>query len=338
MIKKIKPHLFILLVSALLLTACSPSPAQTDTPADVPVSTSTQPAPTDSPTQAVQPTDPPTQAPVAVDPTETPAPINHISTPGNPFYNQFLPPGECNTGFNFKPAGYKPPSYCNSWPINLLERPYSEAMDVFYPYLDILSAQVGKDQSWYYASFDLFAAGTPDDGASFTYFFEIDLNQDGRGDILLAVTDLQLFPAEWTVAGVRVWADTNNDVGGPTAVLPDPDAEPGDGYETLLFDQGIGDDPDLAWARHNPNSNQRIEFAFKPALLNGSPSFMWWAGAMRKDFSSESFDLVDIFLEKDLFEVDTTCGWFFAYEKPYNPKKCYIAPPAPTLRPCHKDV
>ena len=331
MINEIKPFLFILLVTALLFSACAPSTPQPDKPADIPVSTFTQPAPTELPSQPAQPTEAPTQVPVVENATETPAPINHLSTPGNSVYSQFLPLGECNTGFNFNLISFRPPSYCNLWSINLLERPYSANLDVFYPYIDILTAQVGKDPNWIYASLDLFASGTPDDGAAFTYFFEIDLDQNGRGDILLAVTDLQLFPAVWSVTGVRVWQDTNGDVGGPTAV--GPDTQSGNGYETLIFDQGIGDDPDLAWARHNPNSSQRIEFAFKPALLNGSPSFMWWAGAMRQDFSSESFDLVDTFLEKDLFEVDTTCGWFFGYEKPYNPKKCYIAPPAPTPTP-----
>jgi hypothetical protein len=254
--------------------------------------------------------------------------LSHKTQPGSPIYTQHLP-GECNTGFNYQPIGYQVRSPCDVWGTNLLERAVSVDMSSFYHYIDILSAQVGKGGDWYYASFDLFGAGIPTDGAMLTYFFELDLDQNGRGDILLAVQDLDLYSSEWTVSGVRVWRDLNGDVGGQTAVRPD--TQSGDGYETLISDQGLGDDPDLAWARRAPNRPQRIEFAFKPILLDGKSSFMWWAGAMRGDFNPGDFDLVDNHSETMLYEIDTTCGWFCGYEQGYSIKKCYIAP-EPTKR------
>lgn len=44
----------------------------------------------------------------------------------------------------------------------------------------------------------------PDDGADVTYFLELDVDQDGRGDYLIGVTNLSLDASEWTVEGVRV--------------------------------------------------------------------------------------------------------------------------------------
>jgi hypothetical protein len=275
----------------------------------------TQPEETDEPKEAL-----------AIEETPMPA-IQHKTTPENPVYVQRLP-DECNTGFNYKPVGFQVRSPCDNWGTNLLERPVSADMGLFYPYIDILTAQVGKSGDWYYASIDVFGARIADDGVPVTYFFELDINQDGRGDLLLAVTNLS--DANWTVNGVRAWRDLNNDVGGTTAVRAD--SQPGDGYETLIFDQGQGDDSDLVWARHNPNRLEQIEFAFKPDILDGAISFMWWAGAMRGNFYPGDFDLVDSQNEALRYEIDTTCGWVFGHEKGYNLKKCYI-PPNPTAKP-----
>jgi hypothetical protein len=320
-----KKNIFvILLVFAFILPACSmPQTSAQPAASEIPV----QPVAIlpESPATSVAPTDAPVSAPVAA--TETP--IAHKTLPGAPAYQQQLP-GECNTGFNYQPVGYQVRPPCDVWHTALLERAVSADMGTYYHYLDILSAQMGRGGDWYYASLDLFGAGVPADGVSLTYFFELDFNQDGRGDVLLAVENIDLYGTEWTVSGVRAWRDLNEDVGGATPIRPD--SQGGDGYETLIFDQGLGDDPDLAWVRRDPNRSQRIEFAFKPALLADNGSFMWWGGAMRGNFDPAAFDLVDANMETMLYEIDTTCGWVFGHEKAYNVRKCFIAPD-PTPKP-----
>ncbi|MDX9990812.1 MAG: hypothetical protein RBS68_02075 [Anaerolineales bacterium] len=319
----------------LLLSGCAlPGALQPGAPASAnkaeqpaaSATTLTESAPGESPA-AISPT-PAETLPVASEAAPTEIAISHQSRPGNPLYSQALP-GECNTGFNYK-IGFRVRPPCDTWGTNMLERAVSADMSSFYHYIDILSARVGKSGDWFYASFDLFGAGMAEEGVPLTYFFELDLDQNGRGDILLAVQDLDLYISEWSVTGVRAWRDLNGDVGGPTAVRPD--GQSGDGYETLVFDQGLGDDPDLAWVRHNPDNYQRIEFAFKPALLDRKESFMLWAGAMRGRFDPQAFDLVDSQSETALYEVDTTCGWVFGHEKGYNLKKCFVAPD-PTKAP-----
>jgi hypothetical protein len=331
---KINTFLNLLGVLALLLSGCSTQ--NTEQPA--------------APTQAsvlqqpviqadATPTAPPTATIfVASEATPTQIAIAHQTMPENPAYTQALPE-ECNTGFNYE-IGFRVGRPCDNWGINLLERPVSADMSNYYHYIDILGAQIGKSNEWFYASLNLFGAGIVEDGVPLTYFFELDVDQNGRGDILLAVQNLDLYSSAWSVTGVRAWRDLNGDVGG--SILVRPDDHSGDGYETLIFDEGLGGDPDLVWARHNPDNYQQIEFAFKSTLLDGNESFMWWAGAMRGNFDPQAYDLVDNQSETEFYEVDTTCGWIFGYEKGYNLKKCYLpakpteaAPQSVCIKPPH---
>ncbi len=316
-------YIITCLALAFLVIPTGCGPGQSNRPIENPDSTPTEQAAL-APTSQT-PTAPPTEAPLEPGLPE----IIHETMPGEPLYTQRLPE-ECNTGFNFNRAGYRVRPPCDSWGINLLERPVSRDLSNFYHYIDILSARVGSDGDWFYASLDLFGAGVPEDDTPYTYFFEIDLDQNGRGDLLIAVGNLSLYTTEWSVAGVRAWQDQNGDVGGPTAVRPD--SQGGDGYETLLFDQGLGEDPDLAWARRSPDAYQRVEFAFKPSLLQGKASFLWWAGAQLGSFAPGAFDLIDSTAEDSLYTIDTTCGWAYGGQSGYNVKFCYVDP-GPTKAP-----
>ena len=268
-----------------------------------------------------------TAEPAYSSPTEA---IVHQTQPGAPVYTQSIT-SECNTGYNFNSDNFDVQPPCDSWNINLLERAVSADLSQFYHYLDILSARAGMSDGWIYLSMELFGAGVPTDGIEYTYFFEIDRDQNGRGDLLVSATNLDLYGTDWTVTGVRAQQDLNGDVGGITAVRAD--GSPGaDGYETKVFEEGYGDDPDLVWVRRNPTLSNRIEFAFKPELLGTDLNFMWWAGAMRGEFDPQAFDLVDSQNSEEFFEIDTTCGMVYGREGAYNIKRCYVAPvPTPTV-------
>ena len=266
--------------------------------------------------------------PAASDPTDA---IVHLTYPGNPVFTQAIT-SECNTGYNFNSSTYKVQAPCDSWDINLLERAVSADLSQFYHYLDILSARAGLSDGWFYFSIDLFGAGVPADGVDLTYFVEIDRDQNGRGDVLISVTNLDLYGSDWTTTGVKAFQDLTGDVGGITAVRSDnlPSA---DGYETMVFDDGKGEDPDLVWVRRNPDRFNQVEFAIKIDLLDNDTNFMWWVGAMRGNFNPKAFDLVDSQDRASFFEIDTTCGLVYGREETYNIKKCYVAPiPTPTVR------
>lgn len=326
------------LVLVLLLAGCSLGQAASPSESPAPAA-STEPPPEPASQASVTPA----SETASETSTETALPeITHLVTPGVPIYNQWLPE-ECNTGFNFNRPGYRIHAPCDSWGTNLLERPVSADLSSFYHYIDILGARVGRSGDWMYASLDLFGAGVPEDDTPYTYFFELDLDQNGRGDILIAATNLALYTTDWTVSGVQAWQDSNGDVGGPTAIRPD--GQTGNGYETMLFDQGQGEDPDLAWVRRSPDAYDRIEFAFKPSLLQGKASFLWWAGALHGPFDPGKFDLVDSATEDTLYAVDTTCGLAFGGQSGFNVKFCYIptgssaAPEEPDscIQPPHPD-
>jgi hypothetical protein len=181
------------------------------------------------------------------------------------------------------------------------ERPFNaNTMDTYFPYLDIVDTFVLQDETWIYGT--LVIKG-PDSGDSFAgkYAIELDLDRDGKGDWLITASN----PAstDWTVDGVQVYQDANNDVGDISAMYTDEKAA-GDGFEMLVFDQGVGDDPDAAWVRISPNASNTIEFAVKRSVLSNPESYLinMWAGTSLLD--PALFDLNDRFTHEQAGAAD----------------------------------
>jgi hypothetical protein len=153
--------------------------------------------------------------------------------------------------------------------INRFERPFTTPDMVYLPHIDIVGMGMTRDDTWYYVQIKL-AGADPNGELSGIYGVEYDLNVDGKTEILLMVQG-PLGP-EWTTDGVTAYADTNGDIGGISS-RPD-DIYTGNGYETIIFDSGQGDDPDAAWARANA-ANGIVEIAFKQETLRDFPKWMW---------------------------------------------------------------
>jgi hypothetical protein len=124
---------------------------------------------------------------------------------------------------------------------------------------------------------------------------------------------------------VRVWRDNDTTVGADTPVMADED-NPDGGYDEMIFDSGMGDDPDLAWARISPTEPNVVQIAFKRALGGepGKEQFSWlmWAGLI--DFAPPDFDYVDTFTETDLYDLDNTCSWTYGVPLQGLPNQCGI--------------
>jgi hypothetical protein len=208
------------------------------------------------------------------------------------------------------------------------ERPFnSTSMDVYYPGLDIQNSIFYQDSTWMYGVIALKNFDASQNLAG-KYGFEIDLNVDGGGDLLVMTT--QPASTEWTTDGVQVWFDSNDDVGGSLLGLTDKQPVPEDGYETQLFGNGQGDDPDLAWARISPDDPTIVQIAAKLSLLKGDTTFLvgMWAGA--DDFNPALFDLNDHFTHeqagtslpeleyyypiKELSELDNACRMAIGFQ------------------------
>jgi hypothetical protein len=219
----------------------------------------------------------------------------------------------------------------------------------YQPDLDITNTNLSRDATWVYVTISL-AGQNPSGGLTGDYGVELDLNLDGRGDLLVMAVKPG---AAWSTDGVRVWKDSNSDVGAARPVQADP---PGDtnGYDSIVFDQGVGPDPDAAWARIPPASPTAVQIAFKSSLINDSDQFLWGAWAMNDSMlNPDWFDFNDHFslaqagsplIEdsanyplKALAQVDNTCRWAVGF-KPTGtePGVCPVAAtptPKPTITP-----
>jgi len=104
----------------------------------------------------------------------------------------------------------------------------------------------------------------------------------------------------------------------------------GDGFETLYFDQGKGNDPDVAWVRVSPDNPNTVDFAIKRSILGDPARFMvdLWAGHATIDpalfdysdhFTHEQAGAADpgfpnFYPIKSVYEIDNTCRMAVGFE------------------------
>lgn len=158
------------------------------------------------------------------------------------------------------------------------ERPFNAvSMDTYFSCIDIIDTLTYQDDTWLYGTITLMEEDK-NGGLPGKYALEIDLNCDGKGDWLVMVTNPT--STTWSTDRMQVWQDTNKDVGGSVAVLADASLSSGDGYDRLVFDNGMGKDPDAAWARISPEWPTAVEIAVKRQLLGDTTRYMvkMWAG------------------------------------------------------------
>lgn len=207
---------------------------------------------------------------------------------------------------------------------NVLERPFTAEEMEYRGDIDIFRVDFKVTNSWIYAIIFL-AEDLPESGGA-KYGLELDLKENGRGEILIQ-TDLPRSTV-WSVSGVKVYQDVDGDVGGESPMYMDiPDSNL-TGYEVLVFDSGVGDIPDLVWVRRNPDALNSLQIAFKPALVSGFGGYMWSAWADDGLKAPELWDYNDRFTEEEagspypgsplypikaLYLVDTTCRSYFGF-------------------------
>lgn len=266
----------------------------------------------------------------------TPPPIAHTLLPADV---------AASGGYNYDvPSDGTAPEhrapYGDSYRINLFERPFTQNVMDYIPPLDITTFRLHQDANFYYVTIQL-VSGDPNDPLGIDYGVELDTDHDGVGDYLIWAHPP--YASAWSTETVRVYQDTNHDSGGRSPEKSDAPYS-GNGYETLVFDQGQGSDPDLAWVRLDPRSASALQFAFKRSLAGNA--FLWgaWADAGLKDPAQFSYN--DRFTEeqagspekseayypiKAVYQVDNTCWAPFGFNPTgYEPHLC--PPPAPPTK------
>ncbi len=200
--------------------------------------------------------------------------------------------------------------------INRFERPFTATDMTYLPQIDIVGMSMTKDDNFYYVQMKLAGFDAQTNNLSGIYGVEFDLNVDGKTEVLVLVQGP--LGTDWTTDGVTVYADANGDIGG-TSSRPD-DIYTGNGYETIIFDSGKGEDPDLAWARASSN-NAVMEIAFKQSVLKEYAKWMWNPLASAYPLDPSKFYFNDTFTEqragspikgdnyplKELAGFDNTC-------------------------------
>jgi hypothetical protein len=310
-----KNNFFGLLAALLVILACN--------------------APIVAPTVSVQPTAT-LEAVAPLPPVDTP--VNSTATAGTTTHLQVpsaqVPAGKIVNDVESSGTGSdKRAPYGDSYDINLLERPFLQDM-TYIPDLDIATFQFSQDETWHYVSIKLIGAD-PNHALGINYAVEIDTDKDGFGNFIIWASPS--YTSEWTTENVRVFADTNHNTGGLSAIKSDAPFS-SDGYETLVFDgaNGVGTDPDLAWVRLGNSENATLQFAFKRLLAGDIFMAGVIADAGLKDVVQ--IDYVDRFTETEagspvkdkkyyplqaLFSVDNTCREAIGFiSNGYEPRSC----------------
>ncbi len=320
----------IFLVLALLLSACGKKTTPQPLPTAAPVTVATEAPQPAADTPAVVLTEAPTEAATPV-PEPTAVVITHVVTPGEPSFTFSQKVSDCDTGERVHlGATTLVGQGCDNWNKANLERPTDQFNGTYVPALDIVSSSMASSNSFLYGGGVLYKDAAGAIPAELISGFEIDTDIDSRGEYLILATNIT--SGAWTTDGVQVWQDVNGDVGGDKP--HNPDGKPGDGYETLVFDSGIGADPDLAWVRLSPVDPSAIEFAFKPDLLPANNVFAWWAWTSIGALDPGKMEIVDLMQDTSTWQIDNTCAWIFN-GKPTNllVNICNFITPTPTLLP-----
>jgi hypothetical protein len=335
-----------LLVISMTLAACSGAPATpaaaSPTPMTMPTETMLKIATLAFTATAVTPTltgtpEPPTQTP-------TPAHSTHPDDYNGAGSYTVWDSQSTVTAKLHRPQGGE---YYNK---DMYERPFNaDSQDTYYPQVDIVKTTMMNGTPWVYGSITLQGTNPNTQKLDATYGIELDVNKDGRGDTLILVNS----PAStsWSTAGVQVWADSNQDVGNKVPIRSDP-PQTGNGYEQLVFDQGSGSDPDLAWASLASGKPNEVWFAFKSSLIQDAKRFLWSAWAQQGGLHPDWFDYNDHFTldqagsplpgtqypMKALAAVDDTCRWAIGFAPSGDEPGLCPLPPTATSTPSETPV
>ncbi|MFZ5878183.1 MAG: hypothetical protein ACOY0R_02320 [Chloroflexota bacterium] len=306
-------------------TPIPPPPAATLTFTFTPPPLVTPPTNTEAPTLTASPSPSPTTEP----PTPTIA-VPHALIPSTSVdVGKLIYDATC-----IDTAAEKRAPFGDSYKTNLFERPFTQDM-TYVADLDIVSYNLSRDEKFYYVSIQLLGSN-PNNALGIDYAVELDLDADGFGDVIIVAHPP--YKVEWSTDNVQVALDTDHDTGGLSAARSDAPL-PGNGYDKIIFDRGLGDDHDLAWVRINAGKLATVQFAFKIPLAENRFMYGVRADAGLRDITE--LDYVDRYTEEEagspqaeeklyplkaIYAVDNTCrdayGFVGNYEEPQRcPKK-----------------
>lgn len=329
--KTTRTLLFFGVALMLVLSACggaAPAPAPEEPAPAEPAPAEPEPAPAEPEPAPAEPEPEPAPAEPEPEPAPAESSVQHTMVPGE------LPEYTGIHLYDHSEINVQGADIGDRFFYNKFERPFTTNQEAYLQDIDIFEVWFyDADPTWYFA--EVAMVGRDENGNfSGEYGLEADVDLAGFGAWLILASNPS--STEWTTDGVQVWFDTNGDVGG--VLSNQEETVGGDGYETLVFDNGQGDDPDAAWVRISPADPNIIMFAWKKSLFNDD-QFMInaWAGS---DLDPALFDYNDHFTHaqagaknrtyedfwpiKEVVEMDNTCRLGIGYAP--NGKESGVCP------------
>lgn len=205
---------------------------------------------------------------------------------------------------------------------NLYERPFTSEEMIYQPELDIYSVDFAYDDVFFYFTIIMNADAEEGYELAGLYGIEFDLTKTGRGDMLVMT---EVPGKDWSVEGISILIDEDEDVGGPVPIISDEDYE-GNGYDGLFKPEG----DKVTYSRLSPEDAMSVQIAVSRALLDDPGEFLWGAWA---DNGLKSFDMFDYndamglsdagspiktdddYPIKGLFSLDNTCRLPYGFEQ-----------------------
>lgn len=189
--------------------------------------------------------------------------------------------------------------------IGRYERPFDQKMN-YMPLTDLVTVQMSReDPLWIYVLFKVDRPFVSVPSAKPYFMLELDTNLDNRGDYLI-VTGLPK-STDWSTDTVKVLTAPDFNIGGTIAIKPDAEVSEGRGYYEEIFNDGKGQDSDLAWSKLSKVDPAIVLIAFKNTLTGGEKGgFIWLPWADEGQFDLSLFDFNDHFtLEQAGFPIKT---------------------------------
>jgi hypothetical protein len=225
----------------------------------------------------------------------------------------------------------------DSYQGNFFERPFTAQSMDYLPDVDIINGYISSDPNYYYFTIELHGVNTQTGVMVASYGVELDTDKDGRGDY--SVWALNPTSTTWATNDVTVRQDRNGDVGGKDANIADPTISFGDGYETILPNDGA----QQSWARIDPNSPNIVEIAVNRSMIGSPMEFLWGVWADNGPKNPGMFDYDDhisyhdagspisgnqYYPLKKVAAIDNTCRRTYGFSVSYRiANMCFSAPP-----------
>jgi hypothetical protein len=234
----------------------------------------------------------------------------------------------------------------DSYLSNFFERPFTRESMEYLPNIDIQYGYISSDDNFFIYTIVLAGVDTETNTLVGSYGVEMDIDADGRGDYSVWVKDP--VSTTWTAENVRIFKDTNGDVGGKDKYISDAPSQ-GNGYDLEIPNTNA----EVSFARVVPDNPAIVQIAVHRVIVENPMEFLWGVWADNGLQNPGQFDYDDHYTYKEagspisgnkyypldaVHSCDNTCRQPYGFYPDYRiPNMCWsggpVLPPTPASTP-----